>query len=251
MNKKGFELLGNHTVNIIIAVLCILVLIYAGIKVYGLFSDKSDLEKATFELTQLKAKLDAVAESKVSDEYIVTSVREWYLFSEEFGSLCNGDFCLCLCEEVDCKSEPRACIATDKFVLLRKGIEDDYKETRKFQLESPFKLNLKYSGEHAYPFNAGTSVEAGWLTVKAITPLFFKYDENWKWSPDLEVWMNISELEVSSGKWKGQHPADPNIDFLKRFDGVLKKEKYPQEFGNLLFKNYGSSKSEGVLIIER
>jgi hypothetical protein len=250
MKKKGIELLGSHAINLIIAILAILILIYGGVKLAGLFTEKAEKENAEFELIQLKAKLDTALRTGEGDSYLVTTTKGWYMFSDEFGSLCEGDFCLCLCEEIDCSSESRACVSTEFFVLLREGGERN-RELRFFQLTSPYELKLGISQEKVYPFSAAeksVSVQIWRNRINSVSPLFFKYEEEWLWSPDLEVWMKLSEEKVKSGKWEGFPPNKNNLEFLRALNRVSNAEN-SEEIGIDVFLKRGSKESDKVLII--
>ena len=57
---------------------------------------------------------------------------------------------------------------------------------------------------------------------RGITPIWYKYDvltKTWQWTPYeclcSKVWMNVNNLVVLNGFWKGQKPAEPNIKIIQ------------------------------------
>jgi len=120
MRKKGI-LIGEHVINIIIAVLAVVVLAYLGIQLYNSYlGGKTELKQAQATLDMI---VGVVEEIKPGEEItkIITSPRDWYLLDfkkrENSPDTCFGEACLCLCETLDindCKKNG-AC----------KGIEED------------------------------------------------------------------------------------------------------------------------------
>jgi len=247
-NKKGFELLGENTVQLVIALLCIVILIVLGVSLYEFFwGDSGDIKKAEYELKEMNAYLTSITDEKTEREYIVTTINDWWLFSDESGGLCDSNFCLCICKKVDCSGNSKACIATDKFVLIR---GENGKEARIVELNLPYELKMNLSKDEMYPFNGGASVKDYWIFVKTITPLFFKFDKEWKWSPDTLNWMDTKTSVVSGGKWKDEEPANPSLELIKfvsKLDGVKSNENN----GTVLFNQIGVHKSNGVYIIQK
>lgn len=94
-NKKAL-LLGEHVVNIIVAVLCILVLIYLGIQVYNLYlRANQEKEEAKYTLEQIVDKINGLTEGEKRD-YLVINPKGWVIvYSEE----CGEGKCLCSCEK--------------------------------------------------------------------------------------------------------------------------------------------------------
>jgi len=268
-DKKGFELLGENTVQLIIAVLCIVILIILGMALYEFFMGNSgDIKKAEYELKEMKASLRSITDDKTERNYIVTTIQDWWLFSEEYGQLCGGSFCLCVCKEKDCSGKIKACIATDKFVLIR---GEDGREVRIIQLTSPSELKMKLSNGIVYPFNADKPVSdystvaktAAFLinpaagiaaltadlnVVFSVTPLFFKFDNEWKWSPDLTNWMDTKTMKVTAGEWKDKEPVEANTELIK-FVSNLKDTSGSK--GIAIFEQTKIHKSDGVYVIQK
>ena len=102
-NKKGFELLGEHTINIVIAVLCLLVLIYLGMALFGFFKDKQHLEQAKGTLNDISFSISSLkTEGKVgaSKEVLVLSPSDWWInvFPEngKYPPSCQNKPCVCI-----------------------------------------------------------------------------------------------------------------------------------------------------------
>lgn len=103
-NKKGFELLGNQVVMMLIAVLCILVLVYAGYRVFGLFQDKSEMEKAEGNLQNFVTEFDNFVKGiEIQGEFIILGPEDWSFSSYRKEDLtlpekCKGfENCICFC----------------------------------------------------------------------------------------------------------------------------------------------------------
>lgn len=89
-DKKGVEIVGEHVINIIVAVLCILVLIYLGIQVYNFYlGGKQELKQAEFTLEMISGVVDVIQEGEKIEKVIVNP-KGWYLI--------NYSDMLCLCE---------------------------------------------------------------------------------------------------------------------------------------------------------
>lgn len=161
-NKKAF-LLGEHVVNIIVAVLCILVLIYLGIQVYSLYlrSDQ-EKEKAKYSLEALSAKITNLFEdsSRQADSYNLINPKNWFLKSfnttdRDSAKECYEKNCLCLCAENDCgELNERECVNFDKSVRVSNieyeaVLDEDiavYQNTIKIT-KVPMELKLNKTGE--------------------------------------------------------------------------------------------------------
>ena len=245
-NKKGIEILGEETVGILVTVLSLLVLVGLGIVLYNFYSGSGEVAQAEGELNEIKIDFESVVESGENGKHLSLRSAEWYVFSEEFGDLCAGAFCLCLCKKVDCSGEARACVDTEKFVLIR-----DKREARVTKLpKPPAELGLEFIEGKVYPFRDGAAVTQGWTVAKTITPLFFRFNTEWEWSPDLENWMDMDTLTVSGGKWNGRSPAESNREFIKNFMRPERVRRSELE-GIKVLEVEGASLSDGVLVIQK
>jgi len=246
-DKKGFELLGENTIQLIIAVLCIVILIFLGMSIYDFFMGNSgDIKKAEYELREMNASLKSITDDNTERNYIITTVQDWVLFTDESGNLCGGNFCLCVCRDEGCKGNVKACIATDKFVRIKENGESK----RMIQLESPSELKMSLSNEKVYPFNGGAQVLEYYIVAYGIIPIFFKFDNEWKWSPDLDNWMPVNTTVVSGGELNGREPMKEKQELIKFFSKVGGL-KYSESKGISLFNQINVHKSDGVYIIEK
>jgi len=246
-DKKGFELLGENTVQLIIAVLCITILIFLGVSLYDFFMGNSgDIKKAEYELKEMNASLKSLIDNKTEIKYIVTTIQDWVLFTDESGNLCGGNFCLCACRDEGCKGKAKACIATDKFVRIM----EDGKSRRMIVLKSPSELKMSLSNEKVYLFNGGVQALEYYVVAYGIIPIFFKFDNEWKWGPDLVNWMPINTTVVSGGEFDGQQPMKSKVEFITFFSKI-KDIKFSESTGAALFNQTGIHKSDGVYIIQR
>ncbi len=107
MNKKAF-LLASETVKIVIAVICIVFLVYFLTSLYfsKITEEKGRQAEATLKSGKLsieKSILDAQKNSPVQ-KYTLTNPEGWYFFSftgsEKKPNSCAGQNCLCICENV-------------------------------------------------------------------------------------------------------------------------------------------------------
>jgi hypothetical protein len=124
--KKGdISFLGMHVSNLIIAVICIIILIGIGYKIYDMFSEKTDLEKADSNLKLVLERLKLLKNTIGinTSEVLVYSPKDWLLRSY------NGEFpqaecyskvtCLCLCKKVTCANNvPKVCEGLDFLVEI-------------------------------------------------------------------------------------------------------------------------------------
>ena len=94
LNKKAILL--PEVLKIIIAVVCIVLLIYLAVKLYGILTASSDLEKARATLNAIVGKM-SILKPDESIEYIVTGPINWLIVS--FGDK------LCVCPPVSIGSE--------------------------------------------------------------------------------------------------------------------------------------------------
>jgi hypothetical protein len=127
MDKKASIFLGQKTLGIVIAIVCILILVYLGFQLYAAFlKDKTDLEKAELHLKKIGEIIDDLGDGE-SGEYFLYSPEKWmligwpsdegyyldnpsprghvppslYLYGDDKPKQClnNGwENCLCLCD---------------------------------------------------------------------------------------------------------------------------------------------------------
>ncbi|MEM3074433.1 MAG: hypothetical protein QW727_00625 [Candidatus Pacearchaeota archaeon] len=102
-DKKGF-FLGETTVKIVIGILALSVLIYFGIKLYGIFQNNHNLKIAEEHLKNIEEIIKNLKkESKGEKEYILLNPNDWYLagfelpIMNEIPKKCKSDKCICMC----------------------------------------------------------------------------------------------------------------------------------------------------------
>jgi len=247
-DKRGFELLGENTVQLIIAVLCIVILIILGVSLYDFFmGSKTDVKKAEYELKEMNASLRSIIDDKTEEKYIVTTIQGWSLFTDESGDLCGGNFCLCVCKDESCsKNSPKTCISTDKFVRIVENGESK----RMIKLNSPSQLKMSLSNKEVYPFNGGVQAIDYGIVAFGIVPIYFKFDNEWKWSPDLDNWMPVTTTVVSGGYLDGKQPMESKKEFINFFSNI-RDIRSSESNGARLFNQIGIHKSDGVYVIQQ
>ncbi len=101
MNKKGF-LLGEVTVKIVIATICIVLLVFLLLMMYSMFTKQSKIDNAEASLNWFKA---GIISAKNSPDGKFTGVliepKTWVLvyFQGNVPNTCSGIKCLCICAE--------------------------------------------------------------------------------------------------------------------------------------------------------
>ncbi|MEK6885738.1 MAG: hypothetical protein AABX17_02120 [Nanoarchaeota archaeon] len=104
-NKKAFELLGEHTVNLIIAALCIVALLLLGSSVYNLLSaDKQEAARAQGELNKLSGVISNLQERDAKTiNYPLIGPEGWALVGWPLEDGMSANYCIsqgwtnCLC----------------------------------------------------------------------------------------------------------------------------------------------------------
>lgn len=115
--KAEISFLGEHTLGLIVAVLCIIVLIFIGVKIYNLFSEKSDLDKAESNLKLIQGEIELIKTSttaNVNGSIIIYSPKGWVLRTynnNDFpqAECYGGKSCLCLCQDGTCTGVQKVC----------------------------------------------------------------------------------------------------------------------------------------------
>jgi len=121
-NKKaegGNEFLGYRTVNWIITaiVVVILVAIIAELVLNYFDSEQTDLSRGEKTLDNVFNKINYVKDDAISDSIIIYPPADWYLKSDDAHYVddneCFKKSCLCICENLDCAGENKACKGFD------------------------------------------------------------------------------------------------------------------------------------------
>jgi hypothetical protein len=108
-----------ETLKIIIAVICIVLLIYLAVSLYGIFTSKLQLEQARATLNAVIGKINSLEKSGDTLTYLITGPSAWNIFYyDNFDTLsaggCSGKTCICACPEFKTEEElpinPAGCI---------------------------------------------------------------------------------------------------------------------------------------------
>jgi len=98
-NKKGF-LLGEETLKIVVALICIIFLIYFLTSIY--FSNAT--QKKRIEATNSIERISQIiSDSTINEEnYEIPNPSGWYLFSfiSQVPNSCSNENCICICDKV-------------------------------------------------------------------------------------------------------------------------------------------------------
>lgn len=99
-NKRGF-LLGEETLKIVVALICIIFLIYLLTSIY--FSKINETKKIEAKNT-LEKIYEIITNSELSgsQEYYILNPSRWYLFSftNKKPNACANENCICICDKV-------------------------------------------------------------------------------------------------------------------------------------------------------
>ncbi|MFA5173956.1 MAG: hypothetical protein WC438_02120 [Candidatus Pacearchaeota archaeon] len=136
LNKKAEEgtFLGVKVVNLVIAVLCIIILITLGAKLFKLFSEEGNVKQAEDILNLINDKISYLTGGEYTENFLYMTIfppedSGWFLksYQESFfpEKECVGKFksCLCICNSKDCIGL-KACKGMGKYTL----VEGDFKE---------------------------------------------------------------------------------------------------------------------------
>ena len=76
MKHKGKFLIGEHTIEIIVAVLCLIILVYVGFRLYGAATTKNASEKAQAHMDQINEIIKTINNGE-SKPYFLYSPNDW------------------------------------------------------------------------------------------------------------------------------------------------------------------------------
>jgi hypothetical protein len=146
MNKKAF-LLGEETVKIVIAVVCIVFLIALLVSIYFSVSGNQQAKEAEASMKDILIpeinKINAGGEAN-AEGTLVPNPAEWYLFSfadgEKKPNLCSGQNCVCLCKNILINVFDRQIKACDS-----KGTCEVFSNLKKFD-----KIKIEKSGTFVF-----------------------------------------------------------------------------------------------------
>lgn len=188
-NKKAMVL--KEVMNLLLAVGCIILLIYISISLYQIFTSKHVSEQASGTLSNIVAQLNYLDNDR---KVLVESPENYYIASIANGfsvGECLSGFCLCICDDSSC-SKIVSCQKTSRYIVLK---DEDNKYTRTIKIKTPMSVILKKENQGVYP--VASVVEKTEDFSRKI--LFLKFDNEWKWNYEFSDWKNsdvgIEELD--------------------------------------------------------
>lgn len=98
-NRRGF-LLAEETLKIIIAVICIVFLVYILVAVYNSKTSANKIESAKDMLSRIETIISSLEEGEIESQDVLNP-KGWHLYSfvgEEKPNSCLGNNCLCICD---------------------------------------------------------------------------------------------------------------------------------------------------------
>lgn len=108
-NRKGKEeILGPETLKIVLAILGILILIFLMVKLYSMFTHKTDVEQAKSSLDKLSSRITTLLEippQTTESEVLIESPNDWAVVAWPYGdsaekpAKCSTQYCICLCQK--------------------------------------------------------------------------------------------------------------------------------------------------------
>jgi len=152
MNKKGFQLLSETTLKILIAVICIGFLVYLGYKIYDSVYGNEDVKKAQTFVKELESKINAFKSSDLTEmTYMGFPPAGWYLKSFDIAkeghpaNQCVGKFtsCLCICSVIDCSGKLYSCKGFKDSVVI------DYTYNEKVRMAVPVPVPPTYDNPYS------------------------------------------------------------------------------------------------------
>lgn len=195
-NKNGF-LFGENIVQLLLAVVVSIFLIMVGVAVYHSFVPSSETEAAHKTLQSLISRLEELNESNPNGTYLALNLPKQFLYSTETGELCNGKYCLCMCDLNQCddikENGYRICFGTDKFVAFDGGetYGGAHSQVMKVTGLKVVNLNLNYIPGKVYSYNVFDR-----LPLDPEDPFYvayyYRYNQaNWEVSTNLASWRVI------------------------------------------------------------
>lgn len=100
-SKKASNFLEAETLKIVLAVICLGLLIFLGVKLYSLFTKQTAIEQARETLQQIVNRADSLEEG-MQNKFMITSPQDWYLMlfnpGEPMPEDCDREkSCICIC----------------------------------------------------------------------------------------------------------------------------------------------------------
>gem|GEM_PF-4591988 len=232
--------LAKNFLDVVIAILCIIILLFLTVKLGLYFINKNELETAKLQLQSIIDVMTKDFNESMEKEYIFINPQNWIFLSSEFGSICNSKFCLCMCNSFDCK-DLFVCEPTDKFVFIK----NNNKPRRFLYLNQiPISVKVRFVDKRVYPANAEKNIiqiNNRELTT-GISPIFFIFDDSsgvWKWNDE-------PSKEINS--WKTLDNSEDLFNINKNLLELLNVQADNKQ--TTFFSEKGFKESKGVFIVE-
>jgi len=103
MNKKGMKIVGEHVINLIAAVLCILVLIYVGFQVYSMYiGQQQKAKQAEATIGIIDGAINSLKDGENAIK-VIESPEGWFIqnFKNDLPQQCQGKPCICICNALN------------------------------------------------------------------------------------------------------------------------------------------------------
>ena len=146
MNKRG-DFFTLEVLHIILAVVCLIFLVYLGASMYSILKNKQEIQQAKALQEDLAPLEKDVLDNNAQREYLIIGPKNWFLTSFVAGvrAECNQNPCFCVCNTNDCKGDYSECreVKAKGIVLLSSGSRTDYIEIDKV----PMKINIIKKGD--------------------------------------------------------------------------------------------------------
>ncbi len=111
-NKRGIQLMGRTIIEILIAIVVVMLLFYAGYTIFQIYFGDQKEEQASGELGEIISLLEEMEVGEERSEAILTP-KDWHFvsfdenanFVEEFEKpyIMQGQICLCICKDKKCE----------------------------------------------------------------------------------------------------------------------------------------------------
>ena len=107
MNKKGFQLLSEETLKIVIAVICLVFLVYILVSLYFSVTGAQDQKYAQENINGergLAQQITTVNQNGTSEEQYIPNPTGWHIFGfvgqTKKPNICTDKNCICLCRKI-------------------------------------------------------------------------------------------------------------------------------------------------------
>jgi len=151
-NKKAQGMLGEHAVELIIAVLCIVALIFLGYLLWSFFSTSQELNKAKAGIDVVYGNIQDLSKRGDSREFLLQGPENWHLMFYSVRDIlpmpCEvGKSCVCICKKdnYDSCNNPKTgvCKVVGNWIIL--GNQEDLGVYSKFKIsvETSYEIKLE------------------------------------------------------------------------------------------------------------